>query len=95
MNEEISGLTLGKLKETIEQLEKQGANADTKILLDTGWESLQEITNDGILLKEARLFTILDPLTQEPYHGFTLKDSSAHYDEIGEKETVIVIENRY
>lgn len=69
--------------------------ADTKVFLDTGWDSLQEILPGAIQVASAKSFSVADPLTEERYPGYALVEKADKFDGAGEVETVIVIENLY
>lgn len=94
MNQEPT-MTLGKLKKIVQQLSSQQLSDETKIFLDTGWDSLQEINPDSVKQVVAQTFQIQDPLTNEFYGGFVREEKSHTKEQVGEKETVLVIEQQY
>lgn len=46
-----------------------GVSDDTKIFLDTGWDSIQEIAPDALEVAQAREFTVEDELTKSRFPG--------------------------
>lgn len=95
MSEFVQAMTLKELKEIILNLEKSGLSDETKIMLDTGWDSLQEILTGAIQVKEAQAFKIQDELTKEYFGGYTLVEKSEKMQAEGPIEKVIVVENLY
>jgi acyl carrier protein len=96
MSESVQCMTFSELKEIVERLEKEEkVTNETKIMLDTGWDSLQEILPGTISIQEAQTFKVQDELTKEFFGGYVLKEKSDKFDTDESVETVIVIENRY
>ncbi|WP_291291628.1 hypothetical protein [Enterococcus sp.] len=96
MSETVQCMTFSELKKMVEQLEKQeNVHDETKIMLDTGWDSLQEVLPGAISVQEAQEFRVQDELTKEYFGGYALKEKSYKFAADGPVETVIVIENRY
>ncbi|EMF0437872.1 hypothetical protein ACMUXA_000518 [Enterococcus hirae] len=96
MASNIAVLTLGMLKKQLAELEKVNTVDDeTKIFLDTGWDSIQEIAPDALTIGEAQQFVVEDEWTKEKFNGFTLVEKAEKMNVTGEKETVIVIKNLY
>jgi len=95
MSEFVRAMTLRELKETIQELENNAVPEETKIMLDTGWDSLQELLPGAIEIKEAKSFKIQDELTKEYFGGYALIEKSEKLSADGEIEKVIVIENLY
>jgi len=55
MEEKIEIMTLGMLKKQIAAFEKtEHVTDDTKIFLDTGWDSIQEIAPDAFEIERAQ-----------------------------------------
>ncbi len=55
METQIEIMTLGQLKQRLAELEKTSEITDeTKIFLDTGWDSIQEISPDALAVEDAR-----------------------------------------
>jgi hypothetical protein len=95
MSEFVQAMTLKELKEVIQQLEAAGVADETQVLLDTGWDSLQEILPGSVHLKEARTFRVQDDLTKEYFGGYALVEKAEKMNAEGPVEQVIVIENLY
>jgi acyl carrier protein len=96
MSESVQCMTFSELKEIVERLEKEEkVTNETKIMLDTGWDSLQEILPGTISIQEAQTFKVQDELTKEFFGGYVLKEKSDKFDTDESVETVIVIENLY
>lgn len=91
----VNAMNFKELKAIVQQLENQHVSEDTKILLDTGWYSLQEILPGAIQLKEAQAFKVQDELTKEFFGGYALVDKAEKMNAEGPVEKVIVIENLY
>lgn len=65
MASNIAVLTLGMLKKQLAELEKVNTVDDeTKIFLDTGWDSIQEIAPDALTIGEAQQFVVEDEWTK-------------------------------
>ncbi|RSA51470.1 hypothetical protein [Enterococcus faecium] len=92
MDSKIEIMTLGMLKK---QLSKFEVSDDTKIFLDTGWDSIQEIAPDALEVAEAREFTVEDELTKESFSGYAREEKAERFDTSEQSETVIVIKNLY
>ncbi|HBL3640915.1 TPA: hypothetical protein LQC23_002168, partial [Enterococcus faecium] len=55
MDSKIEIMTLGMLKKQLSKFEASaGVSDDTKIFLDTGWDSIQEIAPDALEVAQAR-----------------------------------------
>lgn len=92
----VEGMTFKELKEAVARLEQTEAITDeTKIFLDTGWDSLQEVMPGVIKTATAKAFQVADPLTGENFGGYSLLEKADKTKADGEEETVIVIENHY
>lgn len=92
---EVQAMTFKELKEVVRKLEKANVSDDTKVMLDTGWDSLQEILPASIQVKDARAFQVQDVLTEEFFGGYALVDKAEKMNADGPVENVIVIENLY
>ncbi|OQO71604.1 hypothetical protein BH747_01880 [Enterococcus villorum] len=96
MESKIEVLTLGMLKEQLAELEHSGSVTDeTKIFLDTGWDSIQEIAPDALTVSEAQQFVVEDEWTKEKFNGYALEEKAEKMKAEGPKEKVIVIKNLY
>ncbi|WP_313630988.1 hypothetical protein [Enterococcus devriesei] len=89
-------LTVGQLRQFLVQLnDNPEINDETKIFLDTGWDSIQEITPDALSIEEAQSFKIEDPLTHELFGGYSLLEKAEKMKGEGPIEKVLVIRNLY
>lgn len=88
-------LTLGQLKEKIAQLEAAGCDEMTKVFIDTGWDSVQEVSPDALSIEEVRSFTIEDPLTKEIFGGYSLSEKAEKMKAEGPVEKALIIRNLY
>ena len=71
MDSKIEIMTLGMLKKQLSEFEASaGVSDDTKIFLDTGWDSIQEIAPDALEVVQAREFTVEDEWTKESFSGY-------------------------
>lgn len=95
MENEVRAMTFKELKAIVEKMSAEKIADDTKIFLDTGWDSIQEILPNSISTKEAKHFQVQDELTKEYYGGYALLAKAEKMQAEGEPETVIVIENLY
>lgn len=96
MEAQIEIMTLGGLKKHLAQFEKISDITDeTKIFLDTGWDSIQEISPDALAVETAQRFVVEDELTKEKFIGFSLEEKAEKMDAEEKKEKVIVIKNLY
>lgn len=92
----VEGMTFKELKEAVARLEQvAGITEDTKVFLDTGWDSLQEVMPGAVKTAPAKAFLVADPLTGENFGGYSLLEKADKMKADGEEETVIVIENHY
>lgn len=88
-------ITLGELKAQLAKLEQAYQLTDeTKIFLDTGWDSIQEINKDALAVEEAQQFSVEDPLTHEEFGGYTLAEKAGSNAK-PTKENVLIIRNLY
>lgn len=89
-------LTVGQLRQFLTQLnDNPEIDDETKIFLDTGWDSIQEITPDALSIEEAQSFKIEDPLTHELFGGYSLLEKAEKMKGEGPIEKVLVIRNLY
>lgn len=95
--EKIETMTLGQLKKVINELEQNEAiNDQTKIFIDTGWDSIQELVPDGVVTGEVVEFQVEDVLTKEKFAGHSLVEKGERMDAIPETvEMAIIIKNLY
>jgi len=89
-------LTIGELRKFLEQLADNPEISDeTKIFLDTGWDSIQEIIPDALSIEDAQTFEIEDPLTHEFFGGYSLTEKAEKMKAEGPVEKVLIIRNLY
>lgn len=93
--EEINQMTFKELKAAVQALEAQNVPEDTKIFLDTGWDSIQEVMTDSILLEKAQIFHIEDELNGEVFQGYSLLEKAEKMKADGPIEEVIVLKHLY
>lgn len=91
----LQTMTFGQLKEMVARLEQSGLTNETKVFIDTGWDSLQEVDPLAIKVVQATPFQIEDVLTKEQYGGYVREEKRHTQQTVGENETVIVIEQFY
>lgn len=89
-------LTVGELRKYLAQLvDNPEINDETKIFLDTGWDSIQEINPDALSIEEAQAFKIEDSLTHEFFGGYSLVEKAEKMKAEGPTEKVMIIRNLY
>lgn len=89
-------LTVGDLRKFLEKITNNPeVNNETKIFLDTGWDSIQEINPDALSIEEAQTFNIEDPLTHELFGGYSLVEKAEKMNADGPIEKVVIIRNLY
>lgn len=89
-------LTVGELRKFLGQLVSDPEiSDDTKIFLDTGWDSIQEINPDALSIEDAQAFKIEDPLTHEFFGGYSLAEKAEKMKAEGPVEKVLIIRNLY
>lgn len=88
-------MTYGDLKEALKQMEALNLTDETKIFLDTGWDSIQEIDNGSLVVEKAQVFQIEDPLNGEVFEGYSLLEKAEKNQAEGPVETVIVMKHHY
>ncbi|MEO1770884.1 hypothetical protein [Candidatus Enterococcus ferrettii] len=94
--QQVENLTVGQLRRFLAELEKQKAvTEDTKIFLDTGWDSIQEIAPNALSIEEAKIFQIEDPLNHEIFQGYSLLEKAEKMKATGQIEKVLIIRNLY
>ncbi|MBM7712940.1 hypothetical protein [Enterococcus xiangfangensis] len=93
---QLENLTVGDLRNFLAQLTNDPEVTDeTKIFLDTGWDSIQEISPDALSIEGAQAFKIEDPLTHEFFGGYSLLEKAEKMKGEGPIEKVLVIRNLY
>ncbi|WP_303219341.1 hypothetical protein [Enterococcus asini] len=96
MNNQIQAMSFKELQSIVAALASDARiTPETKVFLDTGWDSLQEILPGSIKVATAKTFSVPDPLTNERYPGYALAEKAEKFEADEAEETVIVIENLY
>ncbi|MGF2115470.1 hypothetical protein ACQUEU_15050 [Enterococcus casseliflavus] len=96
MPEFVNCMTFSELKKMVAAIEKDpNVTDETKVMLDTGWDSLQEILPGSVTVETAQTFEVQDALTKEFFGGYVLAEKSEKFDAVGDEEAVIVIKNLY
>lgn len=96
MERRINTLTFGQLKKIISDLESDRVITDeTKVFIDTGWDSVQEIEPDAFCIEEVMEFKVQDDWTKETYFGFSLAEKAERMKADGEPEIAVIIRNLY
>ena len=93
--DEKKQMTYGDLKEALKKMEALNLTDETKVFLDTGWDSIQEIDFDSLAVDQAQVFQIEDPLNGEIFEGYSLLEKAAKNNASGPTETVIVLKHLY
>lgn len=89
-------MTFAQLKHFVEQLEQQETvNEETKVFIDTGWDSVQEVAPDAFHVENVVGFEVEDALTKEVFHGFALAEKAGKMQVTGEQEAAIILRNLY
>ncbi|MBO1305460.1 hypothetical protein JZO70_04770 [Enterococcus sp. 669A] len=94
--QQVENLTVGQLRAFLADLENQAeVTDDTKVFLDTGWDSIQEIAPDALSIEEAKTFQIEDPLNHDIFEGYSLLEKAEKMKAAGPAEKVLIIRNLY
>lgn len=93
--QEMNQMTFKELKAVIQQLEAANVPDDTKVFLDTGWDSIQEITTGTIVMEKAQVFQIEDELNGEVFKGYSLLEKAEKMKADGPIEEVLVLKHLY
>ncbi|MHC5229612.1 hypothetical protein ACYSNW_15205 [Enterococcus sp. LJL99] len=96
MENRVNALTFGQLKKIISDLERDsGITNETKVFIDTGWDSVQEVEPNAFCVEKVMEFKVQDEWTKETYFGFSLIEKAERMKADGEPETAIIIRNLY
>ncbi|MBO0440044.1 hypothetical protein [Candidatus Enterococcus ikei] len=94
MDNRVEVMTFSQLKKIVAELEANDTIEDnTKVFIDTGWESVQEVEPNAFHVEEVAEFKVQDELTKEFYVGYTLIEKAEKTQ--GQPETAIIIRNLY
>ncbi|WP_207695538.1 hypothetical protein DOK67_0000170 [Enterococcus sp. DIV0212c] len=94
MDNRVEVMTFSQLKKIVAELEANDTIEDnTKVFIDTGWESVQEVEPNAFHVEDVAEFKVQDELTKEFYVGYTLIEKAEQTQ--GQPETAIIIRNLY
>lgn len=93
--QEYNQMTLKELKMAIQRLDEANVPDDTKVFIDTGWDSIQEVLTETIALEKAQIFQIEDELNGEIFTGYSLLEKAAKMNADGPIDEVIVLKHLY
>lgn len=96
MDNRVEVMTFSQLKKIMEALDANDAiNDTTKVFIDTGWDSVQEVEPNAFHIEEVAEFKVQDELTKEFYVGFALLEKAERMQAQEQAETAIIIRNVY
>ncbi|MGC6768391.1 hypothetical protein [Enterococcus sp. LJL51] len=96
MEHQVQAMTFGELKKIVTELESNEAVTDeTRIFIDTGWDSVQEVDPEAFHVEKIKQFKVEDELTKEWYSGFSLLEKSEKMKADGPEETAVILRNLY
>lgn len=70
-------MTLGMLKTIVQIRSISWCIRWYENILDTGWDSIQEIAPDALEVAQAREFTVEDELTKESFSGYAREEKQS------------------
>ncbi|MBO0473596.1 hypothetical protein IGL98_002603 [Enterococcus sp. DIV0840] len=96
MDNRVEVMTFSQLKKLVEELETNNSIHDnTKVFIDTGWDSVQEVEPNAFHVEEVVEFKVQDELTKDFYVGYTLTEKAERMQAQGQAETAVIIRNLY
>ena len=96
MENQVEVMTYAQLKEIMQALEANEAiTEDTKVFIDTGWDSVQEVAPDAVSIEKVAKFIVAAVLTNERFAGYSLEEKAEKMNAEGDLETAIIIRNLY
>ena len=96
MDNRVEVMTFLQLKKMVEELESNEAVTDnTKVFIDTGWDSVQEVDPQAFQVEEVIEFKVQDELTKEFFVGFSLAEKADRMKAEGQAESAVIIRNLY
>ncbi|MBP2100201.1 hypothetical protein [Enterococcus rivorum] len=96
MNNQVNVMTFSQLKKIVEELSENNEIMDTtKIFIDTGWDSVQEVDPKAISIEKVKQFKVQDELTKDVFSGYSLLEKAERMEAEGEPEAAIIIRNLY
>ncbi|EOL47103.1 hypothetical protein [Enterococcus caccae] len=96
MDNRVEVMTFSQLKKIVAELEANSTIQDnTKVFIDTGWDSVQEVEPDAFHVEEVMEFKVQDELTKDFFVGYTLSEKAERMQAQGQPETAVIIRNLY
>ena len=96
MEHRVRAMTFSELKKIVAELEQnQKVTDETKVFIDTGWDSVQELDPKAIHVEQVKEFTVEDVLTKEVFGGYSLVEKAQKMNAEGEEEAAIILRNLY
>ncbi|WP_429950421.1 hypothetical protein IGJ55_000876 [Enterococcus sp. AZ170] len=96
MDNRVEVMTFSQLKKIVAELEANDAIHDaTKVFIDTGWDSVQEVEPNAFHVEEVAEFKVQDELTKDFYVGYTLSEKAERMQAQGQSEMAVIIRNLY
>lgn len=96
MDNRVEVMTFSQLKQLVAELDANSAiKDDTKVFIDTGWDSVQEVEPNAFHVEEITEFKVQDELTKDFYVGYTLSEKAERMQAHGQPETAVIIRNLY
>ncbi|MBO0422069.1 hypothetical protein BCR22_05950 [Enterococcus plantarum] len=96
MDNRVEVMTFSQLKQLVKELETNNSIDDnTKVFIDTGWDSVQEVEPNAFHVEEVVEFKVQDELTKDFYVGYTLSEKAERMQAQGQTETAVIIRNLY
>lgn len=96
MDNRVEVMTFSQLKQLVAELDANSAiKDDTKVFIDTGWDSVQEVEPNAFHVEEIMEFKVQDELTKDFYVGYTLSEKAERMQAQGQPETAVIIRNLY
>ncbi|WP_086444902.1 hypothetical protein [Candidatus Enterococcus lemimoniae] len=96
MDNRVEVMTFSQLRQFVAELDANSAiKDDTKVFIDTGWDSVQEVEPNAFHVEEIMEFKVQDELTKDFYVGYTLSEKAERMQAQGQPETAVIIRNLY
>ncbi|OTN87948.1 hypothetical protein A5819_000398 [Enterococcus sp. 7E2_DIV0204] len=96
MDNRVEVMTFSQLRQLVAELDANSAiKDDTKVFIDTGWDSVQEVEPNAFHVEEIMEFKVQDELTKDFYVGYTLSEKAERMQAQGQPETAVIIRNLY
>lgn len=96
MSNQVDVMTFSQLKKAVAELSKHPEiNDETKVFIDTGWDSVQEVDPKAISGETVKQFKVQDELTKDFFVGYTLLEKAERMNADGKPEAAIIIRNLY